>query len=116
MLPILFINLDSDGARRERMASEFSRLGLIAERFAATRWTELSETEQARYYSAELNSTQFHKPLVRGLIGDRRRCASGVNKSSVVHMRPDRPILHRLFTPWTPAHRHRRERGPFRSS
>ena len=66
MLPILFINLDSDGARRERMASEFSRLGLIAERFAATRWTELTEAEKARYYSAELNSTQFHKPLVAG--------------------------------------------------
>lgn len=66
MLPILFINLDSDGARRERMASEFSRLGLTAERFAATRWTELTEAEQARYYSAALNSTQFHKPLVAG--------------------------------------------------
>jgi glycosyl transferase family 25 len=66
VLPILFINLDSDGARRERMEAEFSRLGLTAERFAATRWTELPETEQARFYSAGLNSTQFHKPLVAG--------------------------------------------------
>jgi len=66
MLPILYVNLDRDGARRDRMEAEFKKLGLPGERFPATLWTVLSPSEQARYYSPELNSQQFHKPLVNG--------------------------------------------------
>lgn len=66
MLPIVYINLDSDSERRQRMQAEFERAGLAAERFAATRWTELSAEQQTRYYSDALNARQFHKPLVNG--------------------------------------------------
>lgn len=66
MLPLLFINLDSDEERRQRMQAEFERLGLQGERFPATRWTALSEAEQARLFSPALNARWFHKPLVNG--------------------------------------------------
>lgn len=66
MLPIIFINLDSDQKRRQRMEGEFARLGLDGRRFDATRWTALPADEQARFYSPELNARQFHKPLVNG--------------------------------------------------
>ena len=65
-LPVIFINLDSDADRRVRMQAEFARLGLRGERFDATRWTALSEAEQARLYSPQLNAEQFHKSLVNG--------------------------------------------------
>src|SRR6218665_891980 len=65
-LPVIFINLDSDADRRLRMQAEFARLGLRGERFDATRWTALSEAEQARLYSPQLNAEQFHKSLVNG--------------------------------------------------
>lgn len=66
MLPIVYINLDSDGERRQRMQTQFERAGIPAERFEATRWTLLDEAQQARLYSPELNARQFHKPLVNG--------------------------------------------------
>lgn len=66
MLPLVYINLDSDLERRQRMQAEFARLGLPGERFAATRWTELPEIEQQRLYSPALNARLFHKPLVNG--------------------------------------------------
>lgn len=66
MLPIVYINLDSDSERRSRMQAELEGAGVAAERFAATRWTELPPAEQARFYSAALNARQFHKPLVNG--------------------------------------------------
>jgi len=66
MLPLVFINLDSDADRRTRMQAEFARLGLPGERFDATRWTALPEAEQAKLYSPALNARQFHKPLVNG--------------------------------------------------
>ncbi len=66
MLPIVFINLDSDSERRSRMLAEFERLGLAGERFPATRWTGLPHALQQRLYSPTLNARQFHKPLVNG--------------------------------------------------
>lgn len=66
MLPLVFINLDSDADRRVRMQAEFARLGLSSERLDATRWTALPEAEQARLYAPALNARQFHKPLVNG--------------------------------------------------
>lgn len=66
MLPIVFINLDSDTDRRARMEAECKRLSLAAERFDATRWTALTEAEQAQLYSPALNAAQFHKSLVNG--------------------------------------------------
>lgn len=66
MLPIVFINLDSDAERRGRMLDEFKQLGLVGERIKGTRWTELPVEQQTRLYSAALNQKQFHKPLVNG--------------------------------------------------
>lgn len=66
MLPVIYINLASDGDRRLRMEQEFARLGVPAERFEATRWTELDTTAQAALYSPALNARQHHKPLVNG--------------------------------------------------
>ncbi|MDI4631846.1 glycosyltransferase family 25 protein [Pelomonas sp. V22] len=66
MLPILYVNLDRDAVRRQRMEAEFAGLGLAAERFPATLWTALTDAEQSRYYSPELNTQRFHKPLVNG--------------------------------------------------
>jgi glycosyl transferase, family 25 len=65
-LPILYINLDSDVERHQRMQAQFQRLGLKAERFPATRWTDLPPAEQARLFSPALNARQFYKPLVNG--------------------------------------------------
>ena len=66
MPPIRFINLDRDDERRRRLDAELQRLGLAGERFPGVLWTALSESEQARLYSASLNESQFHKPLVNG--------------------------------------------------
>lgn len=66
MLPIVYVNLARDADRRARMEAEFAKHGLNAERFDATLWTALPESEQARLYSPALNRRQFHKPLVNG--------------------------------------------------
>lgn len=66
MVPILYVNLDRDESRRQRMEAEFKRLDLPAERFPATLWTALTDAEQSSYYSPALNAQLFHKPLVNG--------------------------------------------------
>lgn len=66
MLPVVYVNLDRDADRRTRMEAEFAKHGINAERFDATLWTALPESEQARLYSRALNRRQFHKPLVNG--------------------------------------------------
>ena len=66
MLPIVFINLDKDIERRERLEAEFIRLGLPGKRFPAVWWKELPQHEQDVLYSAALNQHQYYKPLVNG--------------------------------------------------
>lgn len=66
MLPIVFINLDKDVERRERLLAECARLNLPGKRFPAVWWKELSQHEQDDLYSAELNQQQYYKPLVNG--------------------------------------------------
>jgi len=66
MLPLLFINLDRDADRRQRMEAELQRLALPGQRFEATLWTALPQAEQDRLYSPALNARQFHKALVNG--------------------------------------------------
>lgn len=65
-LPIRYINLDRDQARRERLDAELKELGLPFERFPGVLWTALSEADQRALYDGELNRRQFHKPLVNG--------------------------------------------------
>lgn len=64
--PIRYINLDRDVARRASMESEFSRLGVVAERFPAVLWAALPAAEQDALYSPRLNASQHHLPLVNG--------------------------------------------------
>lgn len=66
MLPLVYINLQRDTERHRRMQSEFSRLGIHADRLEAVLWTALRHGEQTRLYSEELNQRQFHKALSNG--------------------------------------------------
>lgn len=65
-IPVFYINLDSDLARKQRMESEFKAFHLDANRLDAVRWTALSAQEQCLMYSESLNQQQFHVPLVAG--------------------------------------------------
>lgn len=64
--PILYINLDSDFERKQRMESEFEKFQLNALRLDAVRWSLLNEEKQSQLYSESLNQQQFHVPLVAG--------------------------------------------------
>lgn len=66
MPPVLFINLDHDTERRQRLEAELARLQVLGKRFPAVLWSALPSAEQDRLYSATLNRQQFHKPLVNG--------------------------------------------------
>jgi glycosyl transferase, family 25 len=65
-IPILYINLDSDWERKQRMESEFEKFQLDASRLDAIRWSLLSEEKKSQLYSESLNQQQFHVPLVAG--------------------------------------------------
>ena len=65
-LPLVYINLDEDEARRRGIESSFGAIGIVPERFAAVRWNRLSEPEQAALYSASLNARSYVRPLVAG--------------------------------------------------
>lgn len=65
-LPILFINLDRDVLRRERLQTDLARLRLTGERFPGVLWTALPALSQDILYSADLNARQYHVPLVAG--------------------------------------------------
>ena len=65
-LPIFYINLARDTARRERLEAELARQGLQGTRFEAVWWADLSDAEQAQLYSAECNARQYHATLVNG--------------------------------------------------
>jgi glycosyl transferase, family 25 len=65
-LPIVYINLDEDAARREAMEQTLAQAGVHAVRLRAARWTRLAPTTQAQLYSAATNARQYHVPLVDG--------------------------------------------------
>lgn len=65
-LPLVFVNLDRDTERRERLEAELARLNLQGERLHAVWWAELPTAEQDALYSAERNRDQYYKPLVNG--------------------------------------------------
>mgnify|MGYP000665080665 CR=1 FL=1 len=65
-LPVYYINLASDELRRDRMELELQRIQLDGQRLDAVRWTALSDAEQQKLYSEDLNQQQFHLPLVAG--------------------------------------------------
>ena len=63
-LPLIFINLDADGARRLKFEAAFEAIGVSPRRLAATRWTRLSKAEQDLFYSDDLNTCSYFRPLV----------------------------------------------------
>lgn len=65
-LPLVFVNLDRDAERRQRLEAELARLNLHGERLHAVWWADLPAAEQEALYSAELNRSQYYKPLVNG--------------------------------------------------
>lgn len=64
--PILYINLDKDVERRQRMQAQFNHLQLAAQRLPAVWWPDLAREEQNQYYSETLNQTQYFKALANG--------------------------------------------------
>ena len=66
MLPIIFINLSKDTARRFSIENELDRHGLSHSRFEAILWKELPESQKSFLYSKKLNKEQHHQPLIDG--------------------------------------------------
>jgi glycosyl transferase family 25 len=64
MLPILYINLDREFARRARMQIQFQRLGLHAARLAGIEWDQLPEARQRELYCEALNRRRYYAPLL----------------------------------------------------
>lgn len=65
-LPLVFVNLDRDAERRERLEAELARLQLSGQRLHAVWWADLPPAEQDALYSPQLNQSQYYKPLVNG--------------------------------------------------
>lgn len=65
-IPIVFINLDKDTQRRERMQEQLARLGLQGQRLPAVWWRDLPAQQQAQWYSPQRNRAQYYKALVDG--------------------------------------------------
>jgi len=64
--PIIYINLDKDVERRQRMQTQFNNFQLAAQRLPAVWWKDMAEDMQNRYYSEALNQTQYFKALANG--------------------------------------------------
>ncbi|WP_027014501.1 glycosyltransferase family 25 protein [Comamonas composti] len=65
-IPIVYINLAKDAERKQRMQAQFSNLGLAASRLPAVWWNDLDEEAKAYYFSSQLNSRQYFKPMGNG--------------------------------------------------
>lgn len=65
-LPILYINLDKDLERRQRMEQQLLELQLEGQRLPAVWWKDLTPEEQARHHRSELAQQQYFKPLGNG--------------------------------------------------
>lgn len=65
-VPIVYINLDTAVERRRLLEQQCQTMGLSARRLNAIRWSSLTPEQQRGYYSAELNASQYHTPLVDG--------------------------------------------------
>lgn len=65
-LPIVFINLDRDEDRRQRLQAELATLPWPSRRLHAVWWADVPPAEQSALYSEALNAGQFFQPLVNG--------------------------------------------------
>lgn len=66
MLPVVYINLDRDVQRRERMEALLAPLPFPHARLAGVLWRELDAVARARLYAPALNARQFFRPMVDG--------------------------------------------------
>lgn len=65
-LPLVFINLDRDAERRERLQSQLRELPLASQRFPAVWWADVPPAQAQKWYSDALNARQYYKPLRNG--------------------------------------------------
>jgi glycosyl transferase family 25 len=65
-LPLVYINLAEDEARRAELEAAFAAAAIAPTRFAAIRWSRLDAAEQAALYSEALNARSYFRPLVDG--------------------------------------------------
>lgn len=64
--PIIYINLDKDAERRERMEQQLLATGLPFKRFPAVLWNELDKAKKNQFYSPALNDKKYFKTLSNG--------------------------------------------------
>lgn len=62
----VFINLDKDGERRERMQAQLEALPIPFARLSAVWWPDVPEDEKTALYAPERNARQYYKPLANG--------------------------------------------------
>ena len=65
-LPVLYINLEKDQERRQRMEKQLFQLQIPAQRMPAVWWKEVPPTEQARHHKSGLTQRQYFKPMGNG--------------------------------------------------
>lgn len=66
MLPIAYINMDSDVKRRLHVTAQLHSLGLPATRIPGVVWRDLPGDAQGRLYSQQQNARGYPRPLVDG--------------------------------------------------
>jgi len=65
-LPLVFINLDRDAERRQRLDAQLRDQGVHGARLPAVWWKDLPDAQQQALYSDALNRRQYYKPLLPG--------------------------------------------------
>lgn len=65
-LPLVFINLERDDERRERLQAQLQQVPLPSQRFAAVWWADVPAAQAQQWYSDALNARQYYKPLRNG--------------------------------------------------
>ena len=86
-LPLVYINLDEDTARRDALVAAFNAVGVHPKRQPGVRWTRLAPAEQAARYSADLNARTYFRPLVdgeKGCYASHLACWQGLLDSTAV--------------------------------
>ena len=95
-LPLVFVNLERDAERRQRLEAELARLNLQGQRLHAVWWADLPAAEQDALYSPQLNRDQYYKPLVNGEKG----CYASHIQAWRQLLASDAPAIAALDIPW----------------
>ncbi|MEO6408296.1 MAG: glycosyltransferase family 25 protein [Burkholderiaceae bacterium] len=84
-LPLVYINLDDDTARRDALEGAFRAAGIAPTRQPGVRWNRLSPAEQSATYSEALNATSYFRALAdgeKGCYASHLACWQGLLDSS----------------------------------